>query len=147
MSNLLIEKFSKEPIFIDFEFANTNLIMYDISYHLITLAGLFCEYFNVEDIPNEEFIRKWLVFYKEEVNRLKGIQMTVNEFNESIENDLKKVIVNMLLIRLVLVERSLYFTFPDEGTRVDILRNYSLPIYEDFLANKDKHLELLKTIK
>merc|ERR1711977_47894 len=38
-TNLLIDRQTKEPIFIDFEWSDTNFQMYDISYHLCNMGG------------------------------------------------------------------------------------------------------------
>ena len=58
LTNLLIEKSSKQVVFIDFEKSNKNFAMFDIAYHLYTIGGLFCQYFKADDVPDEEFCKR-----------------------------------------------------------------------------------------
>lgn len=117
---------------------------FDISYHLFNLSGLFCKYFRSENIPNAEFIKNWLKAYYLEDNRLNGVKMLETEFNLLIEKELKKVFVNMLLIRMILIQRALYYEFaPDKKPNNNLIVNYCLSIYEDLIKHKEEHLKFL----
>lgn len=122
--------------------------MYDISYHLCNIPSLFLQYFKGEHLPKEDLIRKWLIAYNEESNRLDNVVMTKEEFDRQIENDLKKVIVNMLLIRLQLITRALFFELDTtRENKPPTIKDYCMSIYRDFVKHKDEHLKLLETIE
>lgn len=146
MTNLLIEKSTKEPLLIDFEWSDKNYEMYDISYHIVNMAGLFCQYFKPDDVPSDDFIRHWLRSYHEEANKLNGVQMTDDEYAKLVDNELKKVLVNMLLIRLQLTTRGLFFEFMFSKEPKDSIKDYCVSVYKDFANNRDKHLALLDTL-
>lgn len=112
------------------------------------MAGLFCQFFKSEDVPNEQFIRRWLVFYYEESNKLNKIQLSDKEFAELIDNELKKVLVNMLLTRLMLITRALFFEFTNyDENKSEYIKNYCMQIWYDYVKHKDTHLALLDTLK
>ena len=124
--------------------------MYDIAYHLYNMGGLFCQYFKVENVPNEEFIKEWLKYYYEESNRLDNIEMSNDEFNDFIDNELKKVLINYLLIQFTLIVRAAFFEFgPNMGpqSKKDSTKDYIMIIWRDYLKHRDNYLDLLKTLK
>ena len=74
--------------------------------------------------------------------------MTEDEFEQLVDDELKKVLVNMLLIRILLIQRALLFIFNIPGKiSVKMAVKYSVDIYEDFLKNRDQHLKLLDTLR
>lgn len=122
--------------------------MYDISYHLLNMGGRFLQYFKPEHVPDEEFIKRWLTAYYEEANKLNNVRLSEQEFKELIDRELKKVLVNMLLMRLTLISRAFFFELGQyEEEKSEDIKNYVMAIWNDFVANKDKHLALLDTLK
>lgn len=122
--------------------------MFDIAYHLACISNAFCKYFNPDQMPNAEFIRHWLRGYYEEANRLDDIRMNEDEFDQLIEKELKKVLVQMLIIRIVLIQRALLFIFTYPGKiSVPATIKYSVDLYEDYLKHRDEHLKLLDELK
>lgn len=116
--------------------------------HLCCFGGNFCKYYKSENVPNDEFIRNWLRHYYEESNRLDKIQISNDEFDLFIENELKKVLINMLFIRLLLLLRAMFFFCKlPELISIRSTIDYAVAIYDDFLKNKDKDLKLLETLK
>lgn len=74
--------------------------------------------------------------------------MTEPQFEEFIENELKKVLANMLLIRLLVIKISLQFTLMYPGQiPIGPSVKYAVDVYDDFKANRDKHLRLLDTLQ
>ena len=119
--------------------------MYDISGHLFSISHRLGHFFN-PGIPSEEFIKHWLRGYYEEAN---GVGQTPEkQFEEFIDNELKKVLANMLLIRLLMIRIALQFTLKYTG-QMPIERGikYAAKVYDDYRANRDKHLRLLDTLK
>lgn len=112
------------------------------------MAGLFCESFRCEDVPNDEFIRKWLIDYYDEMNRLKNVWINNEDFDRLIDIEFKKVLINMQLVRLFLIERSIFFAFilPDRIS-LEQTKNYALSIYIDYKANEKRTFDLLEHFK
>ena len=122
--------------------------MYDISYHLLNMGGRFIQYFKPEHVPDEQFIKRWLAYYYEEANRLNNVQLSDKEFKDLIDRELMKVLVNMLMIRLILISRALYFELGQyEEENSEPAKNYIMAIWYDFLRYKDEHLALLDKLK
>lgn len=122
--------------------------MFDISYHLYCVSNVFCESFNAEQVPSAAFIRHWLRGYYEESNRMDNIRMTDEEFEKFLDDEMKKALVNMLLIRILLVQRTLLFIFNIPGkVSLKAAVKYAVEIYEDFVRNRDEHLKLLDDLK
>ena len=122
--------------------------MFDIAYHLFCVSNAFCKSFNPDHVPNAKFIKHWLRSYYEQTNRMDDIRMTENEFELLVEDEMKKVLVNMLHIRIVLIQRAVLFIFNYPGKiSVKAAIKYSVDIYEDFLKNRDQHLKLLDTLR
>lgn len=76
------------------------------------------------------------------------IQMTEHELEQLVEKEVKKVLVNMLLIRILMIQRALthIFNFP-EKISIEAAIKQSVQLYEDYLGNRDEHLKLLDTLK
>lgn len=111
--------------------------MYDISGHLFSISQYLGFFFN-PGVPNEEFIKTWLRGYHEETN---GTE-------ELIENEYKKVLANMLLIRLWVIKIAYEFTMKLTGQiPFELGINYAVKVYKDYKENLDKHLLLLDTLK
>lgn len=122
--------------------------MFDIGYHLVSFGGVFCESFNPDHVPSVAFIRHWLRCYYEEANRLDEIQITEDEFEQLIDDEVKKVLVQMLLIRIVLIQRAILFIYRYPAKiSVEATIKYAVEIYDDFVRNRDQHLKLLDTLR
>ena len=122
--------------------------MYDLSVHLISCGNRFGHY-QKPGVPSESFVRHWLRCYFEEVNRLDQKKQT-NEthFERFIDNELKKVLVNMLFDQLLVVRLSIESTYKYPGQMPDKENvQYAVQVYEDFLAKRDRHLSLLDTLE
>jgi hypothetical protein len=72
--------------------------------------------------------------------------MSDKEFNELIDNELNKLLVNILSIQLTLITRALFFEFGDHE-KIDSNKDYVMNIWYDFVKHKDEYLGLLKIIK
>lgn len=122
--------------------------MYDISYHLCNMGGRFIQYWTPEHVPDEQFIKRWLTFYYEEANKLNNVQLSDQQFKDLIDRELKKVLVNMLLMRLILISRAMFFELGQyEEEKSEANKNYIMGLYNDFIKHKDQHLALLDTLK
>lgn len=123
--------------------------MYDFSGHLFSVAHRLGHFFN-PGVPSEEFMKNWLRGYYEEANEtnLNGRLMAGNHFEEFIDNELKKVQANTLFIRLLMIRMALQFTLKNTG-QIPIERGvkYAIDLYNDYKANRDKHLLLLDTLR
>ena len=120
--------------------------MHDIATHLISIGNSFCRKLEPEKIPSEQLIKHWLRSYYEEARGIEDAEM--DDFEKFIENEYKKVLVNMLLIRLHLIRLSMLFIFNFPGQiQVETTAKYALQLYEDFVRNKDDHLKLLDQLK
>lgn len=76
------------------------------------------------------------------------IRMNEDEFDQLIEKELKKVLVQMLIIRIVLIQRALLFIFTYPGKiSVPATIKYSVDLYEDYLKHRDEHLKLLDELR
>lgn len=128
--------------------ANTNFQMFDIAYHLYCVSSVFCESFEPKHVPNEALIRHWLRGYYEESNRMDQIQMTEDDFEQLIDDELKKVLANMLIVRILLIQTALLYIFNIPGNlSVKVAVKYAVDIYADFAKNRDQHLKLLDTLR
>ena len=119
--------------------------MFDLSVHLLSIGNrLGC--FSRPGEPSESFIKHWLRCYYEEANRLD--RRTATDFEPFIENELKKVLDNMLLIRLLVIKLSIESAFRYPG-QMPAKRNaqYAVKVYDEFRAIKDQHLCLLDTLR
>lgn len=73
--------------------------------------------------------------------------MSDDELKVLVDNELKKVLINMVLVRLQLITRSLFFEFMFSKEPKDAIKDYCMSVYRDFVDKKDKHLTLLETLK
>ena len=96
----------------------------------------------------KNFVKEWLRSYYAESNKLDCIEMTNDEFAKLIDNELKKVLINMIMIRLIIITHALFFIFmkPDKIS-VENAIDYVDSIYSDYLKKKDKHLKLIYTLQ
>ena len=109
-------------------------------------------HFVPENLPNNEFKKEFLKSYYEEWFRLNDAEKpSDDEFDEFIDKELNKLIVNMLQARIYLLENSFYYIslyITYNKPNITLFRNgleyYIVPIWEDYLKNKDKDLKLLE---
>lgn len=119
--------------------------MHDIAAHLLGIGNSFCRKFEPEKVANERLIKHWLSSYYEEFGRTDNESV---EFEEFIENEHRKVLVNMLLVEMHLIRLSLLFIFKFPGqVCVETTAKYAVQLYKDFIRNKDDHLSLLDQLK
>lgn len=112
------------------------------------MGGRFIQYWKPEHVPNAEFIRRWLTFYYEEAHKLANVRLSESQFKELIELELKKVLVNMLLIRLLLISRAMFFELGQyDAEKSEGCKDYMIGLWNDFVKHKDEHLALLDTLK
>lgn len=116
--------------------------------HLFCLSNVFCQNFHAEQVPSDEFIRHWLRAYYEESNRLDGVRMTEDELEQLVDIELKKVLINMLLTRVLLVQRALAFLFnyPKKICAKAAVK-YAVQVYDDFIRHRDQNLKLLDKLR
>ena len=116
--------------------------------HLFCISNVFCQSFQTEQVPSAEFIKHWLMAYYQESNRLDGIRMSKVELERLVDNELKKVLVNMLLTRVLLVQRALAFLFNyPKKISAEAAVKYAVQLYDDFVRHRDQHLKLLDTLR
>lgn len=95
-------------------------------------------------MPSEQLIKHWLRCYYEEFGRPDGS----GELEEFIENEYKKVLVNMLLVEMHLIRLCILYIFKFTGQIcVETTATYAVQLYEDVVRNKDDRLVLLDQLK
>lgn len=122
--------------------------MHDIAAHLLGIGTSFCQKHEPEKVPNEQLIKHWLRSYYEESNRMDGKHgWQTGEFEKFIEKEFRKVLVNMLLVRLHLIRLAVLFIFNFPGQiDVQMTAKYAVQLYMDFVRNRDHQLSLLDQI-
>lgn len=97
-------------------------------------------------MPDDQFIKNWLENYHKESNRLNKTQID-NNFTDFIDNELEKIKINMQMVRILMIQRSLFHSFLYPG-KLDskAVKDYCISIYNDFIDNK-KNLKQLKIIR
>lgn len=121
--------------------------MFDISVHLISIGNRLGRYTR-PGIPDEQFMKHWLRCYYEANGETRGISENRELFEEFIENELKKVLANMLFNRLLVIRLSIESSFKYPGQNpIENNAKYAVQVYEDYKEKRDKHLRLLDTLK
>lgn len=78
----------------------------------------------------------------------KNSKMTETKFERFIDNELKKVLANMLFIQLMVTKLSIESTYKYPGQIPDKQNvQYAVEVYEDFLTKRDQHLSLLDSLE
>ena len=86
--------------------------------------------------------------YCEESNRLDDVQIDEDELERVVDDEVKKVLVNMLPMRVLLAKRALLFVFKyPKKISVPFAIQYAVDLYEDFLKHRAQHLKLLDTLR
>ena len=125
--------------------ANSNYRYYDIGYFFVSLGSPSMQVWRAEDVPDDRLKKSFLISYHAEWNRVTNrFPMTNDQFARFIDGELNKVRANMLLAMLYYIERSIFKDFMLSGApERESIRNFLIPMYEHYVANKDKQLRFL----